>query len=97
MRFRLDSWDPQKAYPGDGANASAAGVVSGHDRAHEVESRRGRRAFKTMLYVFPDEGLGRSRDDPRLLRRLLPDVRGAVPVWNRLGYAKADAAEAVAV
>jgi putative ABC transport system permease protein len=58
---RLDSWDPQKAYPGDGDNTLPP-QVSYRDMTALMASKipvRQTGTFKTMLYVFPDPKVGR--------------------------------------
>jgi putative ABC transport system permease protein len=58
---RMDSWDPQKAYPGDGANPLPTQVTY-RDMLELMKSKipvRQTGSFKTMLYVFPDAKVSR--------------------------------------
>lgn len=58
---RLDSWDPQKAYPGDGKNPLPTQITY-RDMVEITKSKlpaRQTATFKTSLYVFPDPKFGR--------------------------------------
>ena len=58
---RLDSWDPSKAYPGDGKNPVPTQITY-RDMAEITKSRipaRQTPMFKSAFYVFPDPKAGR--------------------------------------
>ncbi len=83
---RLDSWDPNQPYPGNVPPPQ----VTYQDMTALMRSDipvRQSGSFKTQLYVFPDEKVGRpQREVIRLmLRRLLRHVRHAVPLRRRVG------------
>ena len=98
---RLDSWDPQKAYPGDGANTVPTQVTY-RDMTEIMKSKipaRQTGTFKTMLYVFPDPKV--SRPFKETIRVCFADFFPMFATPFRYGAAwdaKADAAgEPVAV
>ena len=58
---RMDSWDPQKAYPGDDPK-SLPTQITYRDMVEIMKSKipvRQSGMFKTSLYVFPDAKVGR--------------------------------------
>ena len=98
---RMDSWDPQKAYPGDGANTLPTQVTY-RDMVELMKSKipvRQTGTFKTMLYVFPDPKVSRPFKETIRVSHADFFPMFAVPFRYGSGWdAKADVAgESVAV